>query len=353
MTGSLLLIVLGVVLWGAFNTGMEATNTLGFCISCHEMESTVYQEYRHSAHFSNPSGVRAACPDCHVHRQWIPKIIRMIQASNELYHWGMGTIDSREKFEARRPQLASHVWQLMKETDSRECRNCHQFSVMQLAGQARFAARIHKDAMEEGKTCIDCHKGIAHELPKKKLAAGEVHAQAEVDMEYAAEINETCAGCHGEHGEGSLDGEYPRLAGLNAEYLANQLRLFKSRDRLNIPMVPFTNERELPEEDVIAISHYLSSIELPSRLAPLEEDELASASFDAFARLKESRAVVNIARYPGNEFAGEHFYKKGMCRMPWRTRFWRHRRFDSSSRRAAHSISAAPDSKLPQQRKVA
>ena len=222
----------------------------------------------------------------------------------------MGTIDSREKFEARRPQLASHVWQLMKETDSRECRNCHQFSVMQLAGQARFAARIHKDAMEEGKTCIDCHKGIAHELPKKELAAADVHAQAEVDMEYAAEINETCAGCHGEHGEGSLDGEYPRLAGLNAEYLANQLRLFKSRDRLNIPMVPFTNERELPEEDVIAISHYLSSIELPSRLAPLEEDELASASFDAFARLKESRAVVNIARYPGNEFAGEHFYKK-------------------------------------------
>ena len=310
LTGSLFLVVLGVVLWGGFNTGMEATNTLEFCISCHEMESTVYQEYRHSAHFSNPSGVRAACPDCHVPKQWIPKIFRKIQASNEVYHWWVGSIDTREKFEARRPQLANHVWQVMKETDSRECRNCHQFTVMKLAGQARFAARIHKDAMDEGKTCIDCHKGIAHDLPQKELMAAKVQERAEVDMEYAEEINETCAGCHGEHGEGSLDGEYPRLAGLNAEYLATQLRHFKSRDRLNIPMVPFTNERELPEEDVIAISHYLSSIELPSRLAPLEEEEVESESFDAFARLKESRAVVNIARYPGNEFAGEHFYKK-------------------------------------------
>lgn len=310
LTGSLLLVVLGVVLWGAFNTGMEATNTLEFCISCHEMESTVYQEYRHSVHFSNPSGVRAACPDCHVPKQWVPKIIRKIQASNEVYHWWVGTIDTREKFEARRPHLASHVWQVMKETDSRECRNCHQFTVMKLAGQARFAARIHKDAMDEGKTCIDCHKGIAHDLPQRELTASKVQEKAEVDMEYAEEINETCAGCHGEHGEGSLDGEYPRLAGLSAEYLATQLRQFKSRDRLNIPMVPFTDERELPEEDVIAISHYLSSIELPSKLAPLEEEDVESESFDAFARLKESRAVVNIGRYPGNEFAGEHFYKK-------------------------------------------
>ncbi len=97
---SLLLVLLGVILWGAFNTGMEATNTLTFCISCHEMENTVYQEYRHSAHASNPSGVRAACSDCHVPKQWIPKLIRKIEASVEVYHCLVGSIDTKVKFEA-------------------------------------------------------------------------------------------------------------------------------------------------------------------------------------------------------------------------------------------------------------
>ncbi|WP_308333346.1 NapC/NirT family cytochrome c [Thiolapillus sp.] len=110
--GSIGLILLGVVLWGGFNTAMEATNTLSFCISCHEMHDNVYQEYKTSIHFSNPSGVQAACPDCHVPREWIPKIIRKIRASNEVYHRLKGTIDTKEKFEARRPQLAEHVWKV-------------------------------------------------------------------------------------------------------------------------------------------------------------------------------------------------------------------------------------------------
>ncbi|MCP3952772.1 MAG: hypothetical protein GY697_11240, partial [Desulfobacterales bacterium] len=98
--GSLLLILLGVVLWGGFNTAMNATNTLEFCISCHEMENTVYQDYQHSVHASNPSGVRASCPDCHVPKEWFPKVVRKIQASAEVYHWLAGTIDTQEKFAA-------------------------------------------------------------------------------------------------------------------------------------------------------------------------------------------------------------------------------------------------------------
>ena len=61
---------------------------------------------------------------------------------------------------------------------------------------------------------------------------------------------------------------------------------------------------------MIAIAEFLSRIELPSKLAPVQEEDVSSASFDALSRLEESRAVINIARYPGNEFAGEHFYKK-------------------------------------------
>jgi cytochrome c-type protein NapC len=312
LLGALLLVLLGVVLWGGFNTAMEATNTQKFCISCHEMESTVYQDYKHSVHALNPSGVRASCPDCHVPKEWFPKVRRKIQASSEVYHWLVGSIDTQEKFEARRPYLAQRVWDTMQKNDSQECRNCHEFTSMDLAGQARFAARIHRDGMGEGKTCIDCHKGIAHQLPPADITevAGLQGVELEDALEYGEEINETCAGCHGENAQGSLDGEYPRLAGMSIRYLSNQLYHFKSRDRLNIPMVPYTNDRELPAEDIQAIAHYISSIELPTHLAVIEEDADKGEAFDALGRLEESRAIINIARYSGNLASGERVYQK-------------------------------------------
>ncbi|MCG6938655.1 MAG: NapC/NirT family cytochrome c [Gammaproteobacteria bacterium] len=294
--------IFGIIFWGGFNTAMEATNTLKFCISCHEMGDTVYPEYKHSNHYTNASGVQATCPDCHVPKEWLPKVIRKIQASKELFYWIIGEIDSKEKFEAKRLQLAERVWNSMEKTDSRECRNCHLFSVMDLAEQARFAARSHGDAIENAETCIHCHRGIAHHLPAKQAHVTEMV----LDREYAEEINETCAGCHGEFGEGTIDGEYPRLAGLDAGYIALQLRHFKSRERLNIPMLPYATERELPEEDVVQIAAYLSQINLPSKLPPIVEDE----KFDALARLKESKRVVNIARYPGDFDRGRRFYWK-------------------------------------------
>ncbi|MCP4009122.1 MAG: c-type cytochrome [Proteobacteria bacterium] len=312
LIGSLLLVLLGVVLWGGFNTTMEATNTLKFCISCHEMENTVYQDYRHSVHASNPSGVRASCPDCHVPKEWFPKVVRKIQASAEVYHWLAGTIDTQEKFAARRPYLAKRVWTTMKNNDSQECRNCHKFDSMDLTGQARFAARIHRDGMAEGKTCIDCHKGIAHQLPAADTVeiAGLQGAELKEALDYGEEINETCAGCHGENAQGSIDGEYPRLAGMSIPYLSKQLHHFKTRDRLNIPMVPYTNDRELPEDDIQAIVQYISSIKLPTRLSALEENTDKDGSFDALGRLEESRAIINIARYPGNLDSGKRAYRK-------------------------------------------
>jgi len=155
----------GIIFWGGFNTAMEATNNEAFCISCHEMKDNVYQEYKQTIHYSNRTGVRATCPDCHVPKTWIYKMIRKIQASSELYHKAMGTIDTPEKFNAKRLELATHVWKVMKETDSRECRNCHNFESMDYAVQGRRGRQQHIDGLESGKTCIDCHKGIAHSLP--------------------------------------------------------------------------------------------------------------------------------------------------------------------------------------------
>jgi cytochrome c-type protein NapC len=157
--------VSGIVFWGGFNTAMEATNSLGFCISCHEMRDTVYAEYRQTVHFANRSGVRATCADCHVPRDWVHKVGRKIQASGEVWGKLTGSIDTPAKFEAKRAELASHVWKRMKATDSLECRNCHSAEAMSSERQTEKAQARHKKGFAEGKTCIDCHFGIAHNEP--------------------------------------------------------------------------------------------------------------------------------------------------------------------------------------------
>jgi cytochrome c-type protein NapC len=158
--------VVGILFWGGFNWGLELTDTEPFCISCHEMRDNVYQELQGTVHWANRSGVRATCPDCHVPRPWIYKIKRKIEASHEVLHKILGTIDTPEKFEAHRLELAERVWATMKSTDSRECRNCHAVESMDPHKQSA-AAQIMPEAMKNGLTCIDCHKGIAHHLPKQ------------------------------------------------------------------------------------------------------------------------------------------------------------------------------------------
>ena len=156
----------GVVFWGAFNTALELTNTEAFCTSCHEMEANVYQEMTRTIHYTNRSGVRASCPDCHVPHEWTDKIARKMQASKEVWGHLFGTIDTRRKFLDERLRLAQHEWARLKANDSLECRNCHSAVAMDLSKQSQRSADIHSRYLLTGMaTCIDCHKGIAHQLP--------------------------------------------------------------------------------------------------------------------------------------------------------------------------------------------
>ena len=158
--------IAGVVFWGGFNWALESTNDENFCISCHEMKDNVFEEYKETIHYTNRTGVRATCPDCHVPKDWVPKIIRKIQASREVYHMLLGTIDTREKFEAERLHIATREWKRMKANDSLECRNCHNYESMDFVEQGQRAVKQHSVNIEQGKTCIDCHMGIAHQLPE-------------------------------------------------------------------------------------------------------------------------------------------------------------------------------------------
>jgi cytochrome c553 len=143
------------------------------------------------------------------------------------------------------------------------------------------------------------------------LAAGPVLAQQapimikgqpyEYDKDNAMDVMRICAGCHGELGNGGGGGAYPRLGGLNADYLAEQMRKFKSRERENIPMIPFAVDRELSERDVLDVTRFLSEVKL-------ETKPPANMPADGYARLQIMKKVLQIPREPGDVEAGKAFY---------------------------------------------
>jgi cytochrome c-type protein NapC len=169
--------VMGVVFWGGFNTALEVTNTETFCISCHEMRNNVYEELKPTIHYTNRSGVRATCPDCHVPHAWTDKIARKMQASKEVWGKIFGTISTREKFLDKRLELAQHEWARLEANDSLECRNCHSAESMDITRQSQRASEAHERFLFTGeKTCINCHKGIAHHLPDMSHATLDMTA---------------------------------------------------------------------------------------------------------------------------------------------------------------------------------
>ncbi|MBT5264405.1 MAG: cytochrome C [Rhodospirillaceae bacterium] len=156
----------GVVFWGGFNWALEVTNTEAFCVGCHEMRDNPFAELKSTVHYTNRSGVRATCPDCHVPHNWTDKIARKTQASKEVWGKLFGTVDTKEKYDAHRLELATREWARFKANDSLECRNCHDLEYMDFTAQSKRASKQHETFLATGeKTCIDCHKGIAHRLP--------------------------------------------------------------------------------------------------------------------------------------------------------------------------------------------
>ena len=161
----LVTLLVGAVMLTAGAAGLAWTNTEAFCTGCHEMKDNVYAEFKGTIHDVNRSGVRAICSNCHVpHEPW-PLIKRKMRASLELWGHFRGVIDTKEKFEKRRYELATHVWTRMKETDSLECRNCHHDNAFDPEKQSDRAKARHSTMKEKGLTCIDCHFGIAHHEP--------------------------------------------------------------------------------------------------------------------------------------------------------------------------------------------
>ncbi len=158
---------LGAVALGTTNYILHATSSTEFCYACHSHEAFIKPEYEASSHFVNVSGVRAGCSDCHLpHDNWFELTWTKAVVSLDIIPEMMGKLDTAEKYESHRAEMAEAVWRQFKANDSKFCRHCHSVEAMDLEEQNRSVARRHSRAEERGETCIECHYGIVHELPE-------------------------------------------------------------------------------------------------------------------------------------------------------------------------------------------
>lgn len=167
--GAFVAILIGIVATATFNGVMAYTNSNEFCYDCHIGMDTIVEEYQESVHYSKVTGVaKATCADCHVPKEFFPKMYVKIRATKDVYHMLAGTI-TLDNFESQRGHLAEDVWQIMADNDSQACRSCHNVDTWDLSEQPTRARTKHNPEIwaKKGETCIDCHSGIAHELPQK------------------------------------------------------------------------------------------------------------------------------------------------------------------------------------------
>ncbi len=173
--------VAGMFFWIGFEGFVASTSTEEFCIGCHEMRAGPYEDYKQSAHFGSRSGIRPICSDCHVPKAFFPKMQAKIRATLvEIPAHLRGTIDSPEKFEAKREELANRALNRMRANDSVGCRSCHDENAMSVDEQKLRAVREHEAGRAAGETCVDCHMGIAHTLPESMQETDE----KEVDFDF-------------------------------------------------------------------------------------------------------------------------------------------------------------------------
>ncbi len=148
---------------------------------------------------------------------------------------------------------------------------------------------------------------IAIILILTNTAYAYTEAEHDYDEDNGDEINQICAGCHGEFGMGGKDGKYPRLAGMPTQYIFKQMVEFRERKRPNMPMVEHVDDRQMPDKEIMDISIFLNRIKLKTHLSKVDE---TAPDFDAYARLQEAKKTIQIGRAKGDVEKGRKLYQK-------------------------------------------
>ena len=164
----IIIFILSLCIFQTTNIVLHKSSETEFCISCHSMKIP-YDDYIKSSHYTNKHGVSAQCKDCHINEQSnIEYFTAKLGGIKDIWFEATGKIDTKEKYEEHRMEMAQNVWKQMKANNSATCRSCHSYAKMNFEKMSSRAKQQMQIAARKNQSCIDCHKGIAHTLPKVK-----------------------------------------------------------------------------------------------------------------------------------------------------------------------------------------
>ncbi|WP_296810787.1 c-type cytochrome [Thiocapsa sp.] len=87
-----------------------------------------------------------------------------------------------------------------------------------------------------------------------------------------------CMTCHGADGGGMAATGYPRIAGLDPDYMVKQIGDFRAGKRNNPLMVPMS--MNLTEDEIGAVSAYYAAMPIPVTAAQPLDDAVTKAAVD-------------------------------------------------------------------------
>jgi cytochrome c553 len=134
------------------------------------------------------------------------------------------------------------------------------------------------------------------------MLSGLCYAPSTLSADAAAGAQKAaaCASCHGENGI-SRTAQIPNLAGQSADYLANQLKAFKSGQRSNPMMQNMANN--LSDEDASNLAAHFAGLSAQSAGG---DAQLASAGQSKAAMCLGCHGTEGKGRGPIPRLAGQH-----------------------------------------------
>jgi cytochrome c553 len=141
------------------------------------------------------------------------------------------------------------------------------------------------------------------------MASGSIAQEGDAERGEAASA--TCVACHQANGGGmNIPGgeSWPRLAGLNSNYIAKQLHDFKAGDRQNATMVTFANM--LDDQQIADVAAYYSQLPATPGQGGDNADEALLARGEQLAERGDWNAYIVSCKSchgPGGQGVGETF----------------------------------------------
>lgn len=154
--------------------------------------------------------------------------------------------------------------------------------------------------------CILVGQAYAGDVEKTKP-----QSQLNPNLEAGKKIYELCATCHYANGWGKEDGSFPVIAGQHPSVIKKQLADFRSRDRDNPTMFPFTDDKMLGgAQGIEDVTAYISQLPVNPTAGKGEGDHLEKGKqlysekcAACHGKLAEGNAGAVFPRLQGQHYA--------------------------------------------------